>query len=139
QAPFVTVLLRRHVVLRAQMALQRLEALVVLEANQIFRRHRLLYRHGRLGRLERRLGAAARHPHQRGMELADQVRDFRGLGRIVAEIGRYDIGGQFDASLAGGIDNGSTFGIMYASVGHTVRTVSNRAYTSVESHTTWRI
>src|SRR5438046_7512543 len=121
------------------MALQRLEALAVLEANQIFRRHRLLYRHGRLGRLERRLGAAARHPHQRRMDLADQVWDFRGLGRIVAEIGRYDIRGQFNGRLAGGIGHGSTFWDHECICRPTARTVSSRGYTSAESHTTWRI
>src|SRR5215213_449322 len=121
------------------MALQRLEALAVLEADEMFRGQRLLHRHGRFGRLKRRLGAAARHPHQRGMDLADQVRDFRSLGRIVAEIGRYDTGGQFDGRLAGGIGHGSTFWITKCGCRHTVRTVSNRAYTSAESHTTWRI
>src|SRR3954471_6477723 len=121
------------------MALQRLEALAVLETDQIFRGYRLLHRHGRLGRLERRLGAAARHPHQRGMDLADQVRDFRGLGRIVAEIGRYDIGGQFNGRLAGGIGHSSTFWDYECTCRHTVQTVSKRAYTSAESRTTWRI
>src|SRR5215218_6446021 len=121
------------------MALQRLEALAVLEADQMFRGQRLLHRHGRFGRLKRRLGAAARHPHQRGMDLADEVRDFRGLGRIVAEIGRYDIGGQFDGRLAGGIGHGSTFWnrerVTRIQGSDSIR---SRLYIG-KTHTTWQI
>src|SRR5260370_32007025 len=43
------------------------------------------------------------------MNVDGQVRNFRCLGRIVAEIGRYDTGGEFNWRLAGGIGHGSTF------------------------------
>ena len=78
-----------------------LKLLAVLETDEVIRRDRLLDRHRGLCRLERRLGAAARNPHQRRVNLADQARDFRGRRRIVGEIGRDDIGGEIDEILAG--------------------------------------
>ncbi|MHC2257803.1 hypothetical protein ACVILK_007495 [Bradyrhizobium embrapense] len=47
-----------------------------------------------------RVGAASRHPQQRRVDLADQARNIRGRRRIVAEIGRNDVCGQFDRRLA---------------------------------------
>ena len=111
------------------MALQRLEALAVLETDQIFRRHRLLDGNRGLGRLERRLGPAGRNPQQRGMNLADQVRNFGRRRRIVAEIGRNDIRGQFDEALAGGIGHGLNLLCESRYVAACCRTVSGRAYT----------
>src|SRR5688500_16746189 len=51
QAPFLAILLGRHVVLSAQMALERLELLTVLETNNVIRCDRLFDRDGGLERL----------------------------------------------------------------------------------------
>src|ERR1041385_5103446 len=50
EAPFLAVLLWRHVVLRAQVTLERLEFFAVFETDEIFRRDRLLQRHRGLER-----------------------------------------------------------------------------------------
>jgi hypothetical protein len=94
QAPLLAVLLGRHAVLAAQMPLQRFELLAVLQAHDVVRIDRALDRHRGLERLGRARPLPARHPKQCRMHLVDQRRDVGGGDRVVADIGRHDLGGE---------------------------------------------
>src|SRR4029077_8917892 len=73
------------------------------------------------------------------MNLVDQVGNFGRLCRIVAKIGRYDTGGQFDGTFAGGIGHSGCFPKGRNPLARPVGTVSDGPNTSAGARTIYQI
>jgi hypothetical protein len=99
QAPFLAILLGRHIVLRPQMTLERLELLSVLKTNDVIGSYRLLDRNRGLRRISRILPSRGRHPRKRRVHLIDERRYFGGRHRIITYISRDNIRRQPDESV----------------------------------------
>jgi hypothetical protein len=79
-----------------------LKFLAVLETDDEIGQDRLVDRHCRLQRFGRRSAHSGGNAFQRGMDLADQPRQFAGRDGIVRHVGRDDVGGESEEAIGSG-------------------------------------
>ena len=96
QVPLGPVLLGGHAKGCAQMTLQRLEPLSVLKADDGVRCHRFPHRHRRHQLRLRLFLLTLGCPRKGGMDGVEQGRQVCGWDGVLADISRYDIGGEFN-------------------------------------------